>query len=125
MNQALLPDVAQLFKALSEPLRLRILYLLAEAGELCVCDLMQVVDAPQSMVSRHLAYLRGAGLASSRRDGHWMYYRLAEPMPPLARAIVLSLVEHGRRMPELAMDLQRHRVLAEDAASRCAPVCGG
>jgi len=67
---------ARIFKALSEEIRLRILNLLRE-GELCVCDLMAVLDLPQSTISRHLAYLRNAGWVEGRRQGLWMHYRLA------------------------------------------------
>ena len=59
---------AKLFKALSDETRLRILSLLTE-GELCVCDLMEVLQLPQSTVSRHLAYLRNTGLVADRRQG--------------------------------------------------------
>jgi ArsR family transcriptional regulator len=69
---------AKLFKALSDETRLRILSLLT-ADELCVCDLMEVLQLPQSTVSRHLAYLRNAGLVYDRRQGVWMYYRLTIP----------------------------------------------
>jgi ArsR family transcriptional regulator len=72
--------LAQTFKALSDETRLRILVLLTQ-GELCVCDLMAVLQLPQSTVSRHLAYLRNAGLLTDRREGVWMYYRLAKQMP--------------------------------------------
>jgi ArsR family transcriptional regulator len=70
------PDqLAALFKAASEPIRLRILALLAH-GELCVCHLHALLDAPQPTVSRHLAILRHAGLVSARRDGSWVHYSL-------------------------------------------------
>jgi ArsR family transcriptional regulator len=68
---------AHIFKALSDETRLRIMGLLLE-GELCVCDLMAVLELPQSTTSRHLAYLRNAGLVSDRRQGVWMKYRLAD-----------------------------------------------
>lgn len=69
---------AQLFKSLAEPVRLRIMTLLL-SGERCVCDLMAVLNMPQSTVSRHLANLKNAGLVCGRRQGVWMYYQLAEP----------------------------------------------
>jgi ArsR family transcriptional regulator len=68
---------AQLLKALSEEVRLRILTLLLD-GERCVCDLMAVLDLPQSTISRHLAYLKNAGWVEGERRGVWMYYRLTE-----------------------------------------------
>ena len=70
-------EATQLFKALSDDTRLRILGLLLE-GELCVCDLMAILGLPQSTVSRHLAYLKNSGLVSDRREGIWMHYRLSE-----------------------------------------------
>ena len=68
---------ASLFKSLSEETRLRILLLLQEHGELCICDLMAALDLPQSTVSRHVAYLKNAGWLQDRRGGVWMYYSLA------------------------------------------------
>lgn len=72
------PDPARLsvvFKAASEPIRVRILASLAH-GERCVCHLHGALGAPQPTVSRHLAVLRAAGLVSARRDGAWVYYAL-------------------------------------------------
>ncbi|MBD1401751.1 ArsR/SmtB family transcription factor [Pelovirga terrestris] len=70
-------NVASIFKALSDETRLRILALLSN-GELCVCDLMAALEVPQSTVSRHLAYLRNAGLVDDERRGVWMFYRLKQ-----------------------------------------------
>jgi len=96
---------AKLFKALSDETRLRILSLLT-AGELCVCDLMEVLQLPQSTVSRHLAYLRNTGLVDDRRQGVWMYYRLTIPEGDLELLIqglplVLSKTGTGTRDQEL------------------------
>ena len=68
---------AQLFKALADETRLRLLSLLLAREELCVCDLMESLDLPQSTVARHLGTLRNCGLVTGRRQGVWMYYRLA------------------------------------------------
>ncbi|MBI4400664.1 MAG: metalloregulator ArsR/SmtB family transcription factor [Nitrospirae bacterium] len=68
-----------LFKAFSDETRLRILHLLTRAGELCVCDIMEILGLPQSKVSRHLAYLRGAGIVHDRKRGLWRRYSLAKP----------------------------------------------
>jgi ArsR family transcriptional regulator len=73
-NSETLVVAAQLFKALGEPIRLRMLNLLRH-GELCVCDLMAVLDLPQSTASRHLAYLRNTGWLTARRQNKWIYYR--------------------------------------------------
>jgi len=76
-------DIAQIYKALSEQMRLRMLMLLTQ-GELCVCDLMAVLEEPQSKVSRHLAYLKHSGLIQSKRVGTWMHYFLRDPLEELA-----------------------------------------
>ena len=72
-----LADSAQMFKALGDETRIRILGLLRH-GELCVCDIMEVLKLPQSTASRHLAYLRNSNWISGTRRGKWMYYRLRE-----------------------------------------------
>lgn len=70
-------DLAAVYKAAGEPIRLRLLAMLAH-GELCVCHLHGALDAPQSTVSRHLGVLRHAGLVRARREGSWVHYRLTE-----------------------------------------------
>jgi ArsR family transcriptional regulator len=109
---------AQLFKALSDETRLRILSLLT-AGELCVCDLMAVLDLPQSTVSRHLAYLRNSGLVEDRRQGVWMYYRLATPP--------LELGDVAARLPErlagLELGQRDQKLLRNYLVRKAAPGC--
>ncbi len=80
-----------LFKALSEPLRLRTLLLLHRAGELCVCDLVEILKRSQSTISRHLANLKHAGWVASRRQGVWIHYRLQED-PQAERLQIIRLV---------------------------------
>lgn len=95
-------SLALTIKALSDGTRLRILNLLG-TGELCVCDLMAVLDMPQSKVSRHLAYLRGTGWVEGRRSGKWMYYRLSgKPDAPLVG--VLGAVRDALRGQRQAAD---------------------
>ena len=74
----------ELFKAFADPVRLRLLNLLAD-GEVCVCHLHEALDLPQSTVSRHLAYLRKRGLVVGRKEGLWVHYRLARPAGELHR----------------------------------------
>ena len=73
-------QVNLMFRAFSDPTRLRILHLLLD-GELCVGDLVKILKVPQPTASRHLAYLRRAGLVATRRNGLWNYYalKLAKP----------------------------------------------
>ena len=82
-----------LFKALGDATRLRILGLLL-AGETCVCDIHESLRLPQPKTSRHLAYLRRAGLVETRRAGLWIHYRLATPSDPVL-ASVLDAVRHA------------------------------
>ena len=71
-------DLDTLFKGFADPTRLRVLNLLA-AGELCVCDIVDILGLPQPTVSRHLAYLRRTGLVEATREWKFAHYRLAEP----------------------------------------------
>ena len=74
------------FKALADATRLRILGLLL-TGEVCVCHIHETLKIPQPKASRHLAYLRRAGLVETRRQGLWIHYRLAEMSEPVLRTI--------------------------------------
>jgi ArsR family transcriptional regulator, arsenate/arsenite/antimonite-responsive transcriptional repressor len=71
-------EYLQLFKALSDETRLRLILLLAH-GEMCVCDLTEALRLPQSTVSRHLGHLKKAGLVVDSRRGVWSFYRLVGP----------------------------------------------
>jgi len=84
-----LDGMARLFQALSDPTRLRIMGLLL-TGEVCVCDIHESLKLSQPKVSRHLSYLRKAGLVNTRREGLWIHYRLAETSDPF-----LSTISHA------------------------------
>ncbi|WP_043310514.1 metalloregulator ArsR/SmtB family transcription factor [Pseudomonas sp. ML96] len=70
-----------LFKCLSDETRARATLLIAEHGELCVCELMCALDDSQPKISRHLALMRSSGLLLDRRQGQWVYYRLNPELP--------------------------------------------
>ncbi len=72
-----LPNLNKMFRAFADETRLRILHLLAKR-ELCVCDITEVLGAPQPKISRHLGYLKRAGLVIDRREGPWRHYSLAK-----------------------------------------------
>lgn len=76
-------DLARFFQALGDRTRLRLLNLMG-GQEICVCYFVEILDLPQPKISRHLAYLRGAGIVAARREGKWMHYRIV--MPPHAGA---------------------------------------
>jgi ArsR family transcriptional regulator, arsenate/arsenite/antimonite-responsive transcriptional repressor len=75
IQETSLQENVQIFKALGDETRLRIIGLLSQ-GELCVCDIMDVLKLPQSTASRHLAYLKNSKLVCGMRRGKWMYYQL-------------------------------------------------
>jgi ArsR family transcriptional regulator, arsenate/arsenite/antimonite-responsive transcriptional repressor len=85
-------------RAAAEPLRWRILTLLAEE-ELCVCHLVEALDAPQSLISHHLRVLRDAGLVESERFRYWTYYRL---QPAAVEAMGRRLMDLAGRVPASA-----------------------
>ncbi len=109
-----------LFKSLSEPVRLRILHLLGNTEpELCVCDLVAVLGAPQGTISRHLTHLRLVGLVEVRREGVWVYYRLA-PAKTKAHAAILQCLESGfEDDPMLATDLTHYVSLKKASKLAC------
>jgi ArsR family transcriptional regulator len=72
-------DVERFFQALGDNTRLRLLNLMGDQ-EICVCYFVEILNQPQPKISRHLAYLRNAGIVTTRRDGKWMHYRIV--MPP-------------------------------------------
>src|SRR5690349_25079799 len=75
-------ELETVLAALADRTRLRLLNLMA-GGEVCVCYFVELLDEPQPKISRHLAYLRRAGLVAARRDGKWMHYRLTQPADSL------------------------------------------
>jgi ArsR family transcriptional regulator len=107
---------AAVFKALSDASRLRIINLLFSSGELCVCDIEEVMGFTQTKVSRHLAYLRKAGLVDDRKKGLWMLYSVAKPRD----------AEHKKVLDFLADMLRSDAVARRDAerlASRIRKGC--
>jgi ArsR family transcriptional regulator len=95
----------RLFSALADRTRLRLLNLMADR-EVCVCYFIDVLKAPQPTISRHLAYLRRAGLVASRKDGKWMHYRLSPPADAKVAAILRTTINSLREEHETQLDLQ-------------------
>jgi ArsR family transcriptional regulator len=79
-------SIELLFKALADRTRLRLINLMGDT-EVCVCFFVEVLKTNQPKISRHLAYLRRAGVVSARRDGKWIHYRIVEPPDPHAANI--------------------------------------
>ncbi|MEQ9461948.1 MAG: metalloregulator ArsR/SmtB family transcription factor [Phycisphaeraceae bacterium] len=99
--------IDSLFRAFADRTRLRILNLLSDHDELCVCDIIAALDLPQAKVSRHLAYLRRAGLVDTRREGQWVHYRLRQASSPLHTRLLDCLRCCLHEVPELKADRQR------------------
>ncbi|MGE4279629.1 MAG: ArsR/SmtB family transcription factor [Magnetospirillum sp.] len=127
-------------KAVADPTRIRILKLL-QSGELCVCQLTTVLGLAPATVSKHLSVLKGAGLVQSRRDGKWVYYRLADKdFSPYARRFLdlmaASLDDDRTILADNALMLQVNAVplqilcdqgraaLSEIPSQAATPCCG-
>lgn len=94
------------FKALADRTRLRLINLIRD-DEVCVCFFVEVFKTNQPKISRHLAYLRKAGLVSSRREGKWMNYRLIEPRDMEAAKIFRALRQGLANNAEMQQDRDR------------------
>jgi ArsR family transcriptional regulator len=99
--------LAGVFKALADPSRLRIINLLFFSGELCVCDIEQVMACTQTKVSRHLAYLRNTGLVDTRRKGLWTLYSIATPVNEEQKQILRFLSDLLRADATAQRDARR------------------
>jgi len=104
-----LEALTDVYAALADPTRLRILSLLSE-DEICVCHIHAGLDVPQPTASRHLAYLRKSGLVEARRDGSWMHYRLAPIANPVIAAVVRAALHALTHAAITARDERRLHV---------------
>ena len=124
-----LATLETIFKALADQTRLRIIGLLL-SGEICVCHIHESLGLPQPTVSRHLAYLRNAGLVVSHKDGLWVHYQMADLSDPVMKTL-LDAVAHA--LGHLDSGKRDHKRLAAhvDVPARrwialaSAPCCGG
>jgi ArsR family transcriptional regulator len=107
-------DMEQFFQALGDRTRLRLLNLMGEQ-EICVCYFVEILAQPQPKISRHLAYLRRAGLVAARREGKWMHYRLVVPQHAGAAQILRQTLEWMQA--DKAMQADRGRL----SRACCAP----
>ena len=125
-----LNKLERVYRALADPTRLRIIGLLA-GGEICVCHIHESLRIPQPKTSRHLAYLRKAGLVATRRDGLWIHYRLAEPSDPTVRTVLNATVHTLSHVATAQHDrhrLDRKTVRGQASDRPALPVlacCGG
>jgi ArsR family transcriptional regulator len=96
-------ELENVFKALADKTRLRILALLGN-NEVCVCHIHDSLGLPQPTVSRHLAYLRKSGLVAARRDGVWMHYQVSRALSPCVQSIVGTAVDALQQVPATNQD---------------------
>jgi ArsR family transcriptional regulator len=107
-------SIAPLFKALADQTRLRLINLIAD-DEICVCFFVEVLKTNQPKISRHLAYLKRAGVVAARREGKWIHYRLVEPADPHAARIFREVRLWLDNDPAMVSDRTRLRKIC------CAP----
>jgi ArsR family transcriptional regulator len=99
-------DLVPLFAALADRTRLRLLHLM-DGREVCVCYFVEVLQQGQPKISRHLAYLRRAGIVAARREAKWMHYRIQRPEDGGARAVLEAALLSCQADPEMQTDMAR------------------
>ena len=114
------PCLAVLFAALADSTRLRLLNLMAGDGlmagrEVCVCHFVEILGQAQPKISRHLAYLRKAGIATARREGKWMHYSICPPADAAAASILAAVLASLGRDQQMQADLAKLDIVC------CAP----
>jgi ArsR family transcriptional regulator len=111
-------QISTMFRAFSDQTRLPILHLLVR-GEICVGNIVEILQLPQSAVSRHLAYLRRADLVQVRKSGLWAYYSLARVRSPFQGKLYECLKECFCEVPELKEDARRIAELTKNGGCCC------
>ena len=99
-------DLVRMFAALADPTRLRLLNLM-NGREVCVCYFVEILKQGQPKISRHLAYLRKAGIVSARRDGKWMHYSIERPNEREAAEVLEATLESLKVDAGMQADLER------------------
>jgi len=115
MNEDFLIKMENFFMALADKTRLRLLNLMRD-GEICVCFFTEVLNESQPKISRHLAYLRNAGIVEARRDGKWMHYKIVEPENDQAATVLQDTLDWLASEEEMRKDYEKLAVAC------CAPV---
>ncbi len=105
-EENILAEMEKLFLALADKTRLRLLNLMRE-DEICVCYFTEVLGESQPKVSRHLAYLRNAGLVSARRDGKWMHYKIEFPENDFAARILQETLDGLQEQDDMCEDYRK------------------
>ena len=116
-------EAARFFKILADESRLKMLWLLFNRRELCVCDIMAVLEITQSKASRHLATMRNLGIVTDRREGQWSYYSLCPIEDKLAKNHLKHLKTTLSRLPEADQLLEKLHVWLKEKemGASCSP----
>src|SRR6202789_4740412 len=99
-------NMERFFQALGDNTRLRLLNLMGDQ-EICVCYFVEILEQGQPKISRHLAYLRRAGIVEARRDGKWMHYRIERPDDPKAASILDEALQSFKADKDMQADFAR------------------
>jgi ArsR family transcriptional regulator len=113
-RRSTIPSLARLYAALADTTRLRLLNLMA-GREVCVCYFVEILGQGQPKISRHLAYLRNAGIVEARREGRWMHYRILTPVDAAAASIL------NTALASISSDKQMQADRAKLDRASCAP----
>jgi ArsR family transcriptional regulator len=112
-------DSESLFRMCADPTRLRILLLLQQEGELCVCELTLALDLSQPKISRHLAHLRDKQVLQARRNGQWVYYRINPILPDWAQAILQHTLAGNVNAEPFRSDHQALKAMPDRPGAAC------
>lgn len=113
-------NAVSFFNVLSDPTRLRIIMLIEQEGELCVCEIMHGLGESQPKISRHLAYMRKSGSVSSRREGVWMHYRINPDIPAWARKILRETSTQLQYLEPFKNDKRKLSTMINRPGAKCA-----
>jgi len=108
MNKNALAYMESFYMALADKTRLRLLNLMRDE-EVCVCFFTEVLGDSQPKISRHLAYLRNAGLVKARREGKWMHYSIVEPEDEGGKRVLEEVLAWLDDQPEMRAERERYR----------------
>lgn len=114
-------EIVNITKALSDENRVRVLMILAD-GELCVCQIIEMLGLAPSTVSKHMSILRQADLVETRKEGRWIYYRLADREAQSAYEIINWLKKHlknDKRISDDVKQLRRMQKMSKDQLCEC------
>lgn len=119
-TETALENPVTFFKALADETRLSVLMLLADQGELCVCELVEALQVSQPKISRHLALLRQQAIISDRRQGIWVHYRINDNLPQWAKQSLELATQDNRAFFETSLErLQQMGNRPERQSSCC------